>query len=70
MGEIPTIHLSYHPEQHHFNSIRRKGDKGTKSVLENPLGHHYYYFMLGKNGKEADKFHDEVWKRELLALEV
>ena len=59
LGEIPTIHLSYHPEQHHFNSIRTKEDPGKKAAIKCPVGHFWQHFTLGQTGKEAEDLHKQ-----------
>jgi hypothetical protein len=41
MGSVPTLHISYHLNEH-YNSVRRgddEGHRGIPPIIEYPIGH-------------------------------
>ena len=39
MGKVPTLHLSYHSAQLHYNSIIRSDNSGKSPITDFPIGH-------------------------------
>jgi OTU domain-containing protein 3 len=60
MGSVPTLHLSYHLNEH-YNSVRRGDDVGTRGICplkEYPIGHDLEKVkqtMKGVEVKEEEK---------------
>ena len=56
IGSVPTIHLSFHLNEH-YNSVRRGDDpctRGTVPIKDFPIGHKLEEVKVLLSGKELD----------------
>jgi hypothetical protein len=55
MGSVPTVHMTYHPDKNHYNSIRLASDPGYAGALtEFQIGPHSTPFKLKKGDEKVE----------------